>query len=48
MTKPSQKGGRGTVKTIAEMINQNDELVLSIEAVFLVATRPATAAMVDT
>ena len=43
MTKPSQKGGRGTVKATTEVFNQNDELVLFIEVLFLLATRPKVA-----
>ena len=37
---PSRKPGRGIVKDIHEMVNQDDITVFSLEIAFLVATRP--------
>jgi len=39
---PSRKAGRGFVDGINEIFNQNDELVLSVEAKYILATHPAT------
>jgi acyl dehydratase len=38
--KPSSKPGRGVVTARSQLTNQRGEVVLEIEAVFLVATRP--------
>ena len=38
--KLSSKKGKGVATNLSEVFNQNDERVLSIEAVFLLATRP--------
>ena len=39
---PSRKSGRGIAEVYVEMFNQDREVVLSIEIVFLMATRPQT------
>jgi acyl dehydratase len=39
--RPSSKGGRGVVNSFNEMLNQNDEVVMSIDVTCLVAARPA-------
>ena len=36
----SAKGGRGIAKYMLEILNQNDEIVLSVESTVLIATRP--------
>jgi acyl dehydratase len=38
--RPSSKPGRGVVRSQIDLVNQDDVLVLGIEVVWLVATRP--------
>jgi acyl dehydratase len=38
--RPSSKPGRGVVTSLGELINQDEETVLAIEAIYLVATCP--------
>ena len=40
--RPSRKPDRGIVVSLGELINQDGESVLAIEAAYLVATRPRT------
>ncbi len=39
-TRTSSKPGRGVLNDVTEMINQDGDVVLSLEAVFFLATRP--------
>ncbi len=39
-TRPSSKPGRGIVNNLNEVINQNDEVVMTLDVVCLLATRP--------
>ena len=39
-TRTSSKPGRGVVNDVIEMINQDGDVVLSVETVFFLATRP--------
>ena len=39
-TKPSSKGGRGIIDQLNEVVNQDDQVVMPIEVIALVATRP--------
>ena len=39
-TRPSSRPGRGVVRDLTEMIDQDGDAALSVEVVFLLATRP--------
>jgi acyl dehydratase len=39
-TRPSSKGGRGVINSVNEVLNQDGETVMSLDVVFLLATKP--------